>query len=1110
MPLSRFLPRRHLARHAPWQRSPEDRRRRRLLLERLEDRTLLDNGLPILHSLPNSPVAIYLDYNGGTYGGSHYDTYDEDGDPTTFNAAEQAHITEGWRQTASYFSMFDIDVTTERPHVPFAWEIISRSINNGYSYVGVFPNSSPESFVQDYFTRTRQSGMAHELGHNFGLWHQSDYDALGNKVNEYSSGYDSLHGPIMGLDYARLVHKWFLGHGSDNISHLQDDIATIAAQVRRFEPPGRDGFHPDLYGSTFDTATPLTFQGNVQAVSSIIARMTHTDAFSFVSAGGRYNIAAEPRLPSGLALKLDIYNSDQQLIAAGDGPTNGQQLVMDLPGGLYYAFVSSHADYGDLGEYNLNVSTLPQGWSTRDLGFVGAAGSAAFDDSTGTFTLQGSGDDIWNNADAFRFASQTLTGDGSITARVVSLQNTDQYAKAGVTIRESLDPGSRHTDLVLTPGSGIYFQDRLTTGGPSASPASYGSARAPYWVRLVRSGDTISSFRSSDGLNWFPVGSVTLALNDSVRIGLELTSHNNTLSATATFDNVTLTGQLGDPDPVYNDLPAPANLTPSLGDGTDINLNWDAVAGATGYRVERSADGVGWQVAGYTSADETSFNDHDLFGSRRWFYRVSSLDDTGQSVPSDVANIVNRPRAPFGLSIISWQTNGLILDWRDVSGDTGYRVEHSLDGENFTTAGITGTNVNSFTDTGLTPGTLVYYRVAAMSPEGDSLYSAVISGASRLPAVTGLTFTTVSTNQLAFEWNPLAGASAYQIERSTDGVNYSRIAVVTDPAFVDTAVRPLRAYHYRIRGTSDVAVGLNSAPFYAATPSPVGLPDGWTSQDVGGVAGPGAAGYVGGTWTLLGSGDDIWNNADAFRFASQTLIGDGSITARVVSLQNTDQYAKAGVMIRESLDSGSRHAALVLTPGSGVYFEDRLTTGGPSASPASDGSARAPYWVRLVRTGDTIQAFRSSDGVSWTSMGSVNIPMNTTVYIGLVLTSHNNSRLSIAAFTNVVVTSGGGTGPYLPGGGEHAPVSLPDAGLLKTLEGLARGAVGDVGWWGVGSERLTAVAFAPGSAAGLDHPGSGAGPITPWSAWDRSAGPPTVRPGKTAESETEWPGVDWF
>jgi hypothetical protein len=93
--------------------------------------------------------------------------------------------------------------------------------------------------------------------------------------------------------------------------------------------------------------------------------------------------------------------------------------------------------------------TLPAGWTKRDIGPVTLAGSASY--ANNTYTVQASGSDIWTATDAFHFVYQSLTGDGSITARVASISNTNQWAKAGVMIRESLAANSKESSLVVTP-----------------------------------------------------------------------------------------------------------------------------------------------------------------------------------------------------------------------------------------------------------------------------------------------------------------------------------------------------------------------------------------------------------------------------------------------------------------------------------------------------------------------------------------------------------------------------------------------------------------------------------------------------------------------------------
>jgi hypothetical protein len=160
-----------------------------------------------------------------------------------------------------------------------------------------------------------------------------------------------------------------------------------------------------------------------------------------------------------------------------------------------------------------------------------------------------------------------------------------------------------------------------------------------------------------------------------------------------------------------------------------------------------------------------------------------------------------------------------------------------------------------------------------------------------------------------------------------------------------------------------------------------------------------------GTYTMTGSGADIWNNADEFHYAYKTLTGAGSITARVESLQNTNAWAKAGVMVRDTLDAGSRHGMMIVSAASGLSFQYRTETDGASAS-ADTPDLAAPYWVKLERTpAGNLAASYSEDGITWRSAGaSVNIPMSTAVNIGLAVTSHDAALTCEAVFSNVSTT----------------------------------------------------------------------------------------------------------
>ncbi|MCX5646800.1 MAG: hypothetical protein NTZ17_19300 [Phycisphaerae bacterium] len=160
-------------------------------------------------------------------------------------------------------------------------------------------------------------------------------------------------------------------------------------------------------------------------------------------------------------------------------------------------------------------------------------------------------------------------------------------------------------------------------------------------------------------------------------------------------------------------------------------------------------------------------------------------------------------------------------------------------------------------------------------------------------------------------------------------------------------------------------------------------------------------------------GTDIWDTADQFRYAYENLSGNGSMVVRVGSLIRSNGWAKAGVMIRESLHPGSKHAFVCVTPDYGVSFQQRPETGNVMSQVATAGLV-APYWVKLTRTGDVFTAQRSADGVTWvnaTTTASVTIPMASNVLIGLALTSHDAAILTAAEFSSLS-TTGNVTGAW--------------------------------------------------------------------------------------------------
>jgi hypothetical protein len=165
---------------------------------------------------------------------------------------------------------------------------------------------------------------------------------------------------------------------------------------------------------------------------------------------------------------------------------------------------------------------------------------------------------------------------------------------------------------------------------------------------------------------------------------------------------------------------------------------------------------------------------------------------------------------------------------------------------------------------------------------------------------------------------------------------------------------------------------------------------------------------------MNGVGTDIYSTADQGRFVYKQLTGDGSIIARVDRLDNTDAWAKAGVMIRQGLDASAPWVYVLWAGENGVRFQMRPTIGGagdsdtPVATPEQI-ALRTPVWIKLERKGDQFNGYYATDseGEDWMPMvwNPRTLSMNAGVYIGLAVTSHAAGVATQAEFSNIVTTS---------------------------------------------------------------------------------------------------------
>ncbi|MEV0170260.1 alginate lyase family protein [Streptomyces sp. NPDC050803] len=334
-------------------------------------------------------------------------------------------------------------------------------------------------------------------------------------------------------------------------------------------------------------------------------------------------------------------------------------------------------------------------------------------------------------------------------------------------------------------------------------------------------------------------------------------------------------------------------------------------------------------------------------------------------------------------------------------------------------------------------GTLTYAGTATAEPTAPTAPAGITSAG--------------DDRAVTVSWLPSAWATGYTVRRSTgpDGA-YEPIATgVEAPRFTDHDVRPGRTYYY----TVTAANSLGSSGSSAWTAAAAGLPEPWSTQDLGEVKRPGSAAFDGERFLLEASG-----TAHTYRLAHLPLYGDGVVTARVV-WPLSSQYSKIGVTVRDSLDPAAPHAAMLIQglplhtwsgvwsvrPSAGSRISATGSTPVPpaqqksitsdasfplsdlgelpeSATPleapyvegAGDGyRLRAPYWVRVERKGRRCTGSISPDGIHWTEVGSTEVELGRATYAGLILTSclgvdQEYAETGTGAFDNVSVRSSTG------------------------------------------------------------------------------------------------------
>ena len=715
---------------------------------------------------------------------------------------------------------------------------------------------------------------------------------------------------------------------------------------------------------------------------------------------------------------------------------------------------------------------IPSPWQQTDIGAVNMPGYAGFDNGSSVFTSEAAGADVWGSADAFHYIFQPMSGDGTIVARVASVQNTNQWTKAGVMIRESLAPGATNAFMFLASSKGLNFQGRTATNGATATIA--GPIKpAPYWVRLDRAGNTFTGYRSSDGATWTQLGTYTIPMAANVLVGLALTSHNIDATAVATFDNVKVNGNV---TCGYTVSPRSASFTGDAGSAsiditTGPTCTWTASSGDTSWLTVGTPNGTGSGTVGLSAAANTG-------PARGTTFTIAGQTWPATQDPANCGTTLSPSSQSFagaggGGSIAvtagswcSWSAVSSDPSWLTVTGGSsgsgngtvtinvaannagGRTAFVTIGGQTFTASqdpaactysispssssfayggGSTSVTVAtgswcSWTAASNDPSWLTVAAGASGTGNGTVTLAASVNGAAARTTTATIAGRTYAATQAAapcvFTLTPSSQAMSYAGDTGTFAVgvgswcswtatssaSWLTVASGASGSGNGTVAVSAAANSGGARSATVAVGGQNFTANQSAPPSPTG----WSNLDIGnvGVAGATSADSSGTVLNVTGAGADVWGTADALQFAYQTLNGDGSIVARVASVQNINAWTKAGVMIRETTDPGSSQAFMLLSYSKGTAFQRRPTTGGGSVSTTGTTTLAAPYWVRLDRAGDTMTAYQSPDGVMWSVVGTDTIPMATSVLVGLGVSSHTTTATATAVFDNVSIVSG--------------------------------------------------------------------------------------------------------
>jgi hypothetical protein len=691
----------------------------------------------------------------------------------------------------------------------------------------------------------------------------------------------------------------------------------------------------------------MTFTGTVTNVNLRLAGLSFTPA----GAG---------------AASLQIVTSDQGNTGTGGTLTDNDTIAITVNYGLF----TTAANIGS-----------------------GAATPTSSTYASSVYTEVGNGSDIWGASDQFHYLYKSWTGNGTIIARVTSLTNSDYNAMAGVMFRETTGAGSAHAFMNTRPvtGGGMSFKHRDSTGATS-SEASTGGLAPTYWVKLTRSGNTFTGYRAPDSSGsagtWTQQGTQSITMASTIFVGLATNSHNSGATTTATYDNVSLS--------------APPVLTAT---GSSLAYTENATSLLDSGMTATDADSTNLTSATVAMTTYVKGEDALAFTNQNGITGTWTAG-TGVLALSGVASVANYQTAlrsvTYNNSSHAPTTSGRTVTFTANDGaSTSNTVSRMITLTAINDAPVNSVPVAQSTGTSAAlifssgNGNLISISDADAGSSSVRVQLVSTNGTTTLSGTAGLIFTVgdgTADASMTFT------GTVTNVNQTLAGLSFTPSAAGAASLQIVTNDQGNTGTGGPLTDTETIAITVNYGLFT-------------TAANIGsGTAGPASSTFGSSVYTEVGNGSDIYNGSDQFHYLYKSWTGDGTIVTRATSLANSEYWARAAIMFRETSNTDSAQAMMGVTPvsGGGAVWGYRGATGA-STSTANTGGLAPTLWLKLVRSGNTFTGYTAPDSAgspgTWTRRGVQSIPMASTVLVGLATLSHNTSVTTRATYDNVSVAA---------------------------------------------------------------------------------------------------------